>query len=89
LGIHDNFFELGGHSLLAMQIVNRLRQTFQVPLKLEALFDAPTVAELARLVEANEPRAGVVREIARLARSLDDLSDEDVERMLELKGSES
>ena len=28
LGIYDNFFELGGHSLLAMQIVARLRETF-------------------------------------------------------------
>jgi amino acid adenylation domain-containing protein len=82
VGIHDDFFDLGGHSLLAMQIVNRLRQTFQVPLKLQALFDAPTVVDLARAIAEREPRPGHAREIARLARSIGSLSDEEVERML-------
>ncbi len=52
IGIHDNFFELHGHSLLAMQLLSRLRQIFQVNIPLAKLFESPTVAELAEVVES-------------------------------------
>ncbi len=60
IGIHDDFYDLGGHSLLALQLLNRLNVTHgDARLSLRAIFDHPTVAQLAGLIEpkAEAPRA--------------------------------
>ncbi|MGW2047293.1 non-ribosomal peptide synthetase [Streptomyces sp. NPDC001858] len=51
LGIHDNFFASGGHSLLVTRAANRMREAFGVAVPLRLVFDAPTVAQTARLLE--------------------------------------
>ncbi|MGZ5010967.1 MAG: non-ribosomal peptide synthetase [Methylobacter sp.] len=51
IGTHDNFFELGGQSLLATQVLIRVSEQLSMDIPLNALFEKPTIAELAKLIE--------------------------------------
>jgi len=51
VGVYDSFFDLGGHSLLATQFISRVRDGFQIELPLRAIFERPTIGELAEEIE--------------------------------------
>ena len=60
VGTRDNFFSLGGHSLLGLRLINQLGQALDEPLSLVLIFEAPTIATLAEVLQSNFP-ASVAR----------------------------
>ncbi|HVG06298.1 MAG TPA: amino acid adenylation domain-containing protein, partial [Thermoanaerobaculia bacterium] len=60
VGLRDSFFDLGGTSLTGAVVINRLQGTMGEILHVVALFDAPTLAELAAYL-GREHRAAVAR----------------------------
>ncbi len=66
IGIHDNFFAPGGDSLLAAKVAARVMRKLKIELPLTALFDSPTVAQLARRMSRKQVR-GLERRTERAA----------------------
>jgi amino acid adenylation domain-containing protein len=51
IGINDDVFDLGAQSLMAMKALAQIRDAFQVTLSLRNLFEHPTVAGLAEVID--------------------------------------
>ncbi len=88
VGIDDNFFHLGGESLRATRAVSQMNTAFNCRLSLPRMFEAPTVRQMARLVEHSrgEPAMPTIKSRTRLIPdSIPDvsrLSEEDVDALL-------
>jgi amino acid adenylation domain-containing protein len=59
VGIHDDFLKVGGHSLLAAQVATRMRESFKVDIPLRRMFESPTIAQLAEVIDQAVQTAGV------------------------------
>ncbi|WBB93320.1 non-ribosomal peptide synthetase [Verrucosispora sp. WMMC514] len=65
VGRDDSFFDLGGHSLLATRLVGKARSVLDVELTIRSVFESPTVAALARVVETAQGARPAVRPMPR------------------------
>lgn len=59
IGVHDSFFDLGGHSLIAVRLFRMIKAAFAVDLPISVLFEAPTIAQCAALIEKAGAKAGI------------------------------
>lgn len=50
-GIDDDFFLLGGHSLLGIQMLAKINNIIGISLRLNVLFQSPTIRQLAEYIE--------------------------------------
>lgn len=82
VGRHDHFFDLGGNSLMAAQLFARLRQRFQVDLRLSEMFQRPTVAMLAEAIVRNQSETWA-NNIEDVLSQIDSLSENEALKALE------
>ncbi|MCG3470407.1 amino acid adenylation domain-containing protein [Xenorhabdus bovienii] len=61
VGIEDNFFRIGGDSIVSIRLVSKLRQA-GFSLQVKSIFDAPTVARLAKLLAQASTAVRVIAE---------------------------
>jgi amino acid adenylation domain-containing protein len=59
VGATDNFLELGGHSLMAIRMLGKISKAFGVRLPLRAVFEAPTVRQLAEVLDVERQLAAL------------------------------
>lgn len=88
VGIRDNFFDLGGHSLTATRIISRVSQTFGAELPVKVLFDCPTVAEMAVIIERCQTRTAASKQLERMVAGLEAISEDEAERRLAGSGTQ-
>jgi acyl transferase domain-containing protein/acyl carrier protein len=83
VGIHDNFFELGGDSLLGSQMIAQLRSVFQTEFPMRGLFEDPTVAGAAKIIEtAMRDGRSQVDKLTEALKKVEGLSDEEAGALL-------
>jgi len=63
VGLHDNFFELGGTSLNGIQLVSELKKEFKMDIPVVSIFEATTVAGLAKYLSRSEERDAAFEQI--------------------------
>jgi len=78
VGAHDSFFRLGGDSLRAARMLAAVWESCGVEIPLHRLFEAPTLAEVAAVVDRENEAL-----LARVLGEMEGLSDEEARALLD------
>jgi len=83
VGIRDNFFDLGGHSLLASRVISGVIQAFKLELPVKALFDAPTIAEMAGIITQSQAERVSEAELAQMLCEVEAMTEEEAQQRMD------
>ncbi|MGH6875212.1 MAG: phosphopantetheine-binding protein, partial [Aestuariivirgaceae bacterium] len=81
VGVHDNFFDLGGHSLAATRVVSQVIKQFRLELPLQSLFQSPTVAAMAAVIEQHQRDPIAEEELERILTELEAMPEEEAKKL--------
>jgi acyl carrier protein len=88
VGVHDNFFDLGGHSLAATRVVSQVIKNFQLELPIQSLFESPTVADMAAVINQHREARITEEELERLLAEVESMSEEEAKKLVVEHGKE-
>jgi len=54
IGLDDNFFDIGGHSLLVVEVLTKLREIMDKPVKMIDMFRFPTIRQFSEYLSAEQ-----------------------------------
>lgn len=82
VGVHQNFFDMGGHSLLATLALSRIYDTFGIELSIQDILEAPTIAEVAAIVDTRRIERAEPERVLNVLKELDGLTDDQIDALL-------
>ncbi len=75
---------MGGDSLTGTQLLSKLKQAFAMNLPISTIFEFPTVAQLAEIIqEKQQPGLGDLAKTGKILQLMEDLSEEEIMALLE------
>ena len=67
------------------KMISRVRDTFQINVPMDKLFEVGTISDMSRVLAEHEQRPGMVDKIARIHKRLAEMSDAEASEMLNEK----
>lgn len=79
VSIHDSFLELGGDSLTGTQLLSQLKQTFAINLPISTVFESPTIAQLAEVIDSQQKSSeNDIDKISDILKMVESLSEDEI-----------